>query len=904
MEPNLFRYIWNHTKHAQLWLLFVVCLSLPFYFMTLELPKQIINGPIQGAGFTAPGDTQTVLRIAIDLPHWIYGNTLVIFQGFQLDRVSMLFYLSLLFLLFVLSYGLFKFYISTYKGRLGERMLRRLRYDLVDRLLRFPMSRFKRTRPSEIASMVKDEVEPLGYFIGEAYVQPAFLTTQAATAMVFILLQSVSLGLVAASVVLLQLAVIPRMRRRLLVLGRQRQLTARALAGRVGEVVESINSVRTNDTSNWERADIANWLGRIFFIRFDIYQWKFLVKFINNMLAQITPFIFYLVGGYFAITGRIDIGQLVAVIAAYKDLPGPLKELIDWDQQRLDIQVKYTQVVEQFSNTALIDPDQQMPEPGPVRRIQDQVTVGSLVIRDDMGTMLLHPTSLELRIGEAVAVVGGVGSGGECLAEALAGLIDPESGSIQLDGNPFSALPESVTGRRIGYVEANTHFAQASLREALLYPLRHVPLRHFSKDGRRERRRRAEARASGNTEFDIADDWVDYEAAGARDTAELNERLHHLLTVVDLENEVYRLGLGGRLPKPLPDDLVNAVLAARNSFRARIAAAGAEDYVETFDPARYIQSASILENLVFGVVVEENLPKGPLESHPYVAQVLAELHIDDRLLMIGLRVAQTVVDLFGDLAPDNPLLERIGVMAAEEVDDYRAILRRSAVDERQLSIDDQRALLRLAFNYNEPRQRLGLLDDQLRTAILEARKSFKEHLPAELSDGIHFYAPGMINSASNLQDNLLFGRVLDIYADASERVNSILRHTLEELDLVDVIIELGLSFDIGSGAKRLPLPFQQKLALARAVLKRPDLLIVNRALSALDPAAQEKIVKNVLEYARREDGPGFAVFWVLSIQAHAQWFDRVLCFENGNLVSDTCAASEAPEHARHATAEA
>ncbi|MBR7552134.1 hypothetical protein KC220_26675, partial [Mycobacterium tuberculosis] len=80
-----------------------------------------------------------------------------------------------------------------------------------------------------------------------------------------------------------------------------------------------------------------------------LYQWKFLVKFINNFLAQITPFLFYSIGGVLALQGRLDIGQLVAVINAYKDLPGPLKELIDWDQSRQDVQVKYAQVVEQFN---------------------------------------------------------------------------------------------------------------------------------------------------------------------------------------------------------------------------------------------------------------------------------------------------------------------------------------------------------------------------------------------------------------------------------------------------------------------------------------------------------------------------------------------------------------------------
>jgi putative ABC transport system ATP-binding protein len=139
--------------------------------------------------------------------------------------------------------GYFKFYISTYKGRLGERMLRRLRYQLVDQLLRFPLSQFRRLRSSEVATMVKDEVEPLGGFIGDAFVQPAYLVSQALTAMVFIMLQSVTLGLVAAGVVAVQVVLIPRLRRRLLVLGRERQITARALAGRVGEIVEGITSV-------------------------------------------------------------------------------------------------------------------------------------------------------------------------------------------------------------------------------------------------------------------------------------------------------------------------------------------------------------------------------------------------------------------------------------------------------------------------------------------------------------------------------------------------------------------------------------------------------------------------------------------------------------------------------------
>src|SRR3546814_16464264 len=111
--------------------------------------------------------------------------------------------------------------------------------------------------------------------------------------MLFIMVQSFWLGLVAAAVVLLQSYLIPRLRRRILELGRERQLTARQLAGRIGEIIDGGVEVQAHDANNYARADLAARLGRIFHIRFEIYQRKFFVKFINTMLAQLTTYMFY-----------------------------------------------------------------------------------------------------------------------------------------------------------------------------------------------------------------------------------------------------------------------------------------------------------------------------------------------------------------------------------------------------------------------------------------------------------------------------------------------------------------------------------------------------------------------------------------------------------------------------------
>src|SRR5512134_958955 len=310
------------------------------YYASLDLPKTIINEAIQGGRFPQPDATTGLF-------------------GLQLGRLEYLLALSIVFLGLIVVNGGLKFRINTMKGWMGERMLRRLRYALFDHILRFPLARFRRVKSSELATMIKDEVEPLGGFVGESLIAPTFYALEAFTAMFFIMYQHIYLGLIALAVVVAQAVIIPRLRRRLLVLSRERQLSARQLAGRIAEVADGIVEVHANDTSNYERAEISSRLGRIFRIRFELYQRKFLIKFLNNFLSQLAPFMFYLVGGYLVIKGSLDIGTLVAVIAAYKDLPSPIKELIDWDQQRLDVQIKYTQVVEQFTAEDIAPPEMQ-----------------------------------------------------------------------------------------------------------------------------------------------------------------------------------------------------------------------------------------------------------------------------------------------------------------------------------------------------------------------------------------------------------------------------------------------------------------------------------------------------------------------------------------------------------------
>jgi putative ABC transport system ATP-binding protein len=880
MNVSLFRYIWTQTRKEQIWILFVILASMPFNFLMLDLPKYIVNGPIQAKGFETATATQHFFQVKIPAPFGISSTgSIEILHGFDLNRLWSLMILSALFLLLVIINGLFKFYINTYKGRLGERMLQQLRYELIDRVLRFPPSEFRRVKPAEIATMIKDEVEPLGGFIGDSYVQPVFLGGQILTSIVFILVQNFSLGLIALSLLLVQGVVIPRLRRRQLILGRQRQLTSRALAGRIGEIIDDIPSIHTNDTSNYQRAELANRLTAIFAIRFALYQWKFFVKFLNNLLAQVTPFLFYMVGGFLAIMGHLDIGQLVAVISAYKDLPSPVKDLIDWDQQRLDVEVKYNQVMEQFS---VDDAVELLPVPdfkGEVPHLTGDLVLSGVTVLDSAGSRLLDNLSFQMDLAEQVAVEGNSSAGCETLIEVVSRLLTPASGRVTLAGRELKEWPLAVTGRRISFVGTETFFPQSDIKDALLYGLRHANERPSTSTLRHKI-----IRGHGNS-LDFAADWVDYAAAGATGPDDIVPIMRQVLCKVEMETDIVSFGLNRQLATQSAE-IQQRFVESRAMFRERLEEAGLTQAVEPFDPMRYNTQASIAENLIFGTPINQNLNLRVLGSNPILRRVLAAKKLDADLFDMGREIATTIMEVFEGLEPDNPLFEQLSLMTPEQFPDYQAALKRLGSKRfDQARAGDQAIFMDLAFGYIEARDRLGLLDGDRINRLLEARHMFHELLGDDQQE-IAFYDPQHYNVAATIKDNVLMGRVAHGIAEAEVRITLIVQGIIEDLGLRPMVFESGLAFNIGSGGKRLSAVQRQKLALARALLRRPDLLLAHRPLGQLDGRAQAAILKRIHALARGEEGPGFGILWNLENPALAEEFPRVIRMEHGRIASD------------------
>jgi ABC-type multidrug transport system fused ATPase/permease subunit len=730
--------------------------------------------------------------------------------------------------------------------------------------------------------MVTAESESLGGFIGDAVALPAFQGGTLLTIIVFMFVQDPVLGLAAIALYPFQGYIIPKLQRKVNQLNKQRVRTQRIVADRIQESAAGIVEIHSNNTVKRQLTDFAGLLGRIYDIRYEIYKRKFFVKFLNNFIGQLTPFFFYSIGGYLVIRGNLSFGALVAVLAAYKDMASPWKELLDFYQQKEDSRIKYEQIVEQFQPAGLSDPELMLRDPGEIPRLQGELAVSNLVLAEDDRNRIIDAVSFNMRLDEHVAVIGPSGSGKNELALLLARLMRPTSGRITIAGHELGEMPLAIIGQRIGYVSATPYLFTGTLRDNLLLVLRHRPVRpaaYSEVEARQRARQEEEARRSGNIDFDLRADWVDYAAAGVDNAEELTSRIVELLTRLDFETDVYNFGLRSRFDASVDPELTMRLLEARRALRDRLTADGITKLVETFDPERYNANATVAENLLFGTPIGPVFDFEALAGNHYVRAVLDKVGLTKDMIEAGRKVAATMTEIFAGLPPDHEFFDQFSFIKSEELPEYAAIL--SAADAggiAGLNRNQREKLLALPFRLVAARHRLDILDDQLQERLLEARRVFRRDLPEEAQGEVEFFDPERYNASASLQDNILFGKIAYGEADAPVRVPALISELLNAMSLRATVVDIGLNYEVGTGGSRLSLATRQRAAIARVLLKRPDLLILNEATTALDGHAEAKVGDGI-----RQDMAGRGLIWILHRASLARSFDRLLVMSGGRV---------------------
>jgi ABC-type thiamine transport system ATPase subunit len=452
--------------------------------------------------------------------------------------------------------------------------------------------------------------------------------------------------------------------------------------------------------------------------------------------------------------------------------------------------------------------------------------------------------NLALAFPSHVALVGDGDSGPRLLAALMSGQLPPSIGRLTFGGIDLAAANPVERSQRIAFA-GHTVLIEGSLRDNLLYGC----------------------------------------SAPERD-----HRLSEAIAIAGLERLTHARGLSGTIDPEREPKFAAAIVEARRIVQAALATEQLDRFVDPFNATRYNRYATIGENLLFGQPIGDAFQEDRLASHPFVRAILEANELTKPLARMGLSIATSMIEIFSEIPDGSPLFDRFSFFSAADRPYFQDLVDRKNEQRRSdQTARDQERLIGLALRYNESRHRLGLLEAGLEERILVARADFARMLPVSLKSSIEFYDEARFCAAASIQDNLLFGRIAADQAGALTAVQEVTRRVLTQRGLDGEVSRIGLDTPIDPQGDDLSLTDVAAVDLVRCLVRRPSILVVQRALDGLPGPAADRLVMNL---RRALVGRGLILVTpAISPAMDQPPFDAVIHFERGEPVMDRRARS-------------
>ncbi len=466
-----------------------------------------------------------------------------------------------------------------------------------------------------------------------------------------------------------------------------------------------------------------------------------------------------------------------------------------------------------------------------------------LTFTTESGIRLLDDVNLELNPGEHLALVGFSGSGKSTLALCIGQLYAYGEGQVMIGGQEVSGLTKQDMATNVGMVFQSPFMFEGSIAENLLYASE-----------------AAAPQGEGHPRPSLDD---------------IIAVLHH----TGLFADVLRFGLNTVFHAGTHLELARAIIRIRRKFQDRYGEKF-RDAVEFFDENEYLAYSSVADNLIFGAANRDEFTPARIAHNDYFIQFLNKEGLRRTLLDIGTHLARQTVDILGNLTPNAVFFEQSPI-SAEDLPRYKSVLEKLRRQKgRELSPADSRSLLDLALRFTPGVHKMAGMGPDVQKVLLEKRARFREEVSRDMPEAFTFYSASEFIHSQTILNNIVFGNIKTSSSQTQDLITQNIIQLLIERDLLETIVDIGMKYNIGSQGEKLSGGQRQKLAIARAFLKAPRLLIMDEATSALDNRSQTRI-QNLLETRWKRRSTLVAVVHRLDIIRN---FDKIAVMKAGKII--------------------
>ncbi len=798
-----------------------------------------------------PGNTKLQILLLIIISVTVFARVVplemqkrIVNQAIMLSDLEMLLLYCGIYLIAVIVANGLKFLINMIETTISERTLSNMRKELFGHIITLPLSFFRRTQPGMVVSALVTELSTAGNFVGMAVSTPVINLLTLVAFAVYLIYLNWLLALVSLSIYPLALLIIPLLQKRTNQANKKRVDRSRDLSSKIGEAIAGIHEIHGNGSYRIENRKFKKLVDRLYRIRITWTLYRYAIKSTNNFFTNLGPFLVFLLGGYLAMQGQLQLGALVAFLSAQEKLYDPWKELIEFYQVYQDASVSYRRTMSYFNAFPehALEPFDREPFD-----LEPSLEVKDLYFVTDSGIVLLDKLTFSMDKGEHMALIGFSGSGKSTLALCIAQLYRYTSGNILLDNKEVASLSKRDMIRNMGFVSQTPFIFSGTIMENLLYSC-------------------------------VAKEEVE-EIDQGRNLPSLDDMIE-VLQQTGLFVDVLRFGLNAIIDPGEHKELVEKIIRVRENFQHNFGQL-LMDYVEFYDEKAYLFHSSVSENITFGSPNQENFKDENLCDNKYFIDFLNQADLTTALVNLGAELSKQTVDILGNLPPEAVFFEHSPI-SPDELDEFKDLVERLKQTRlHQLSEQNHKKLLELSLRFIPGKHKMVAMPRTLEQLLLEGRALFKKKILKDGRQGAFtFFDMAAYIHSQTILSNILFGKTKATSPQAQDKIDQSIIHLLIEEDLLETILAIGMQYQVGSKGENLSGGQRQKLAIARVFLKSPKLLILDEATSALDNKSQARI-QDLLEKRLKGKTTVISVAHRLDIVKN---YDKIAVMKAGKII--------------------
>lgn len=384
----------------------------------------------------------------------------------QFEKV---FYYAAWMVAFYLVSSLLSYWLSILMLTISKKVVKRMRKDVFDKLLKLPVGYFDTRQTGDIISRITYDIDTINGSLSSDLVQIVTTLITVTGALSMMLVISKSLVLVFCFTVPLSIGITKFITTKTRPLFRDRSAKLGLLNGFTEEMVSGQKTLKayTQEENVLAKFRKKNEEAVDAYYRAEYYGAMTgpCVNFINNLsLSLISVF-----GAMLFLAGKMTIGNISSFILYSRKFSGPINEaanIVSELQSSLAAAERIFSLLDEMNE---IEDGEQAIVLGSEEKVQGKVELSHVQFGYEEGKTIIHDLSLKVEPGKLIAIVGPTGAGKTTLINLLMRFYDIQSGNILVDDHPNKDLTRESLRKSFAMVLQETWLFHGTIYDNLAY---------------------------------------------------------------------------------------------------------------------------------------------------------------------------------------------------------------------------------------------------------------------------------------------------------------------------------------------------------------------------------------------------------------------------------------------------